>query len=142
MKTFLDKVNDEIAATWDFKITNTAHVSATEDPTGKDGDAEVTVGKQINLDIHKRVTPDYVISGVQTTVTFTIEVGNGGPSSATGVVISDTVPNDFTVTDVTTTSSEATVHWTSGTQSFTVDGFNPINKNEKVTVTVTTTFVG
>ena len=43
-------------------------------------------------------------SGVSSTVIFTIIVKNGGPSLATGVVISDAVPTGFNVTAVTTTS--------------------------------------
>lgn len=133
-------MNDEIAV--DSLVvetkSNTATVNCIENAEIKSGVATVTINKTVVLSIEKKAAPDVVTSGIQNIVTFTIMVTNEGPSKATGVVISDTVPPEFNVTAVTSTG---TVHWTSGTNVFTVDGIT-LNKNAEVTVTVTTTFIG
>ena len=135
------KLNDEIAVTsiGDGTISNTAFVTCTENPESIPGKADVTVHKTVALSITKTANPTEVTSGVTSPVTFTIIVKNGGPSTATGVVISDTVPSGFTVTAITSTSG--TVHWTSPNNNFTVDGIT-LAKNAQVTVTVTTSFIG
>jgi uncharacterized repeat protein (TIGR01451 family) len=71
-------------------INNTASVtSTTPDPTpgNNDDDASVTVGERVDLSILKEVTPANVPEGSQ--ATYTLTVTNDGPSTATGVTLTD-----------------------------------------------------
>lgn len=141
METLFIKPNDEIAVTsvGDGTISNTASVTCIENPQSISGKADITVRKTVALSITKTSIPTEVTSGVPSTVTFTIIVQNAGPSTATGVVISDKVPSGFTVTAVTATSG--TVTWATPASDFTVNSIT-LAKNALVTVTVTTTFIG
>lgn len=144
MSLFKINLNDEIAvtSTGDGTITNTASVTCIENPQSITGKVDVIVHKVVALSITKKVDPTDVTSGVTSTVTFTIIVQNAGPSTATGVVISDTVPVGFVVTAVTSTSGK--VNWTSPNNNFTVDGITLTKngQNAQATVTVTTSYIG
>jgi uncharacterized repeat protein (TIGR01451 family) len=75
-------------------LTNTATVSssATSDPnSGNDvATATTTVAASADLSVTKTDTPDPVNAGNQ--ITYTITVTNAGPSNATSVTLTDTLP--------------------------------------------------
>jgi large repetitive protein len=76
-------------------LANTANVSpppGTTDPTPGDETASdaTTITPLADLQVTKAVTPSMVTAG--NTATFTIVVTNAGPSTATGVVITDPPP--------------------------------------------------
>jgi len=74
-------------------ISNTARVSAeTIDPNGaNDADAEdTTVDPTADLSITKTDSPDPATAGQQ--LTYNLTVRNNGPSAATGVTATDTLP--------------------------------------------------
>ncbi|WP_417749945.1 SdrD B-like domain-containing protein [Rosistilla oblonga] len=91
-------------------LSNTASVSTTSgtelDPTNN-SDTETTVlSPEIDLSITK--TDSATTVGVGGTLTYTIVVTNAGPSTATGVTLSDPFPAGVTVTSVTSTVGTVT----------------------------------
>jgi len=99
-------------------ISNTAAVSASDqpDPNSANNSASATlIGQQADLSITKSVNS--AAPNIGTNITYTIRVTNGGPSSATGVVISDLLPAGLTY--VSNTASQGT--YTSGTGLWSVD---------------------
>lgn len=77
--------------------------SATTDPTTGNNTATYTLPTAAEADVSltKRVSPDPVVAGER--VTWTLVATNGGPSDASDVRVTDTVP--ATVTGVTATST-------------------------------------
>jgi uncharacterized repeat protein (TIGR01451 family) len=75
-------------------LDNTAQVAGNEsDPVQSNntsGHVTTTVNTEADLSIAKSGSPDAVVAG--TTLTYTLVVTNNGPSNATGVVVSDTLP--------------------------------------------------
>src|SRR5262249_19277864 len=74
-------------------LSNTASVSsATDDPdTSNNGaGADKTVTGLPDLSIRKSDDPDPVTAGA--TLTYTLSVANAGPSTATGLTVTDTLP--------------------------------------------------
>jgi uncharacterized repeat protein (TIGR01451 family)/gliding motility-associated-like protein len=105
--------------------TNTAEVTASDQPdpdsTPNDGTGDdfstvtTTPSALVNLAVVKRInnaTPD-----VGSTVVFTLEVINNGPSDATNVVVTDNLPSGYTFSTATAsigTYSAGTGQWTIG----------------------------
>lgn len=82
-------------------LTNTATVSSGTPDSNSDNDtdtAAVTVDREVDLAITKTHDADAVRIG--DLLPFTLEVRNSGPSEATGVVVTDTVPAGLEVTTV------------------------------------------
>ena len=84
-------------------ITNTARVNYTDAlgnpfPQVTATDVDNIVASS-NLSITKTDAPDPVNPGQA--VVYTLTVNNAGPSNATNLVVSDTVPSQYTVTSVT-----------------------------------------
>lgn len=78
-------------------ITNTAVVtSSNPDPTPANNTSTITttVSPVADLSIGKTASSDPVTAG--TSLTYTLTITNSGPSAATGVVISDTLPGGVT----------------------------------------------
>ena len=78
-------------------LTNTADVSANEpdlDMTNNTFDEGTTVNAEANLTLTKTGSPDPVIAG--NGLTYTLTVTNTGPSDATGVILTDTLPSGVT----------------------------------------------
>ncbi|SDE61004.1 isopeptide-forming domain-containing fimbrial protein [Auraticoccus monumenti] len=90
-------VGDVSAARAAGPLANTAFVS-TATPQGDTGDdsatgtAQVTVSADVFLT--KTATPNPVVAGTE--LTYTLTVGNNGPSRATGVSITDVLPDGTT----------------------------------------------
>jgi uncharacterized repeat protein (TIGR01451 family) len=107
--------------------TNSAQVSAADQTDSdstpnnnvalEDDQASVTVTPQdADLSLTKTVDDATPISGQQ--VTFTLTVANAGPSSATNVVVQDSLPSGLTFVSSTPsqgTFDNATGRWTAGT---------------------------
>ena len=77
-------------------FTNTAYVNCTEEPTLQHGSDTVKVLPIVKLDVNKTVNvkeSDIIAAG--NNVVFTINVTNNGISNATGVVITDIIPDGF-----------------------------------------------
>jgi uncharacterized repeat protein (TIGR01451 family) len=86
-------------------VSNTANVTATEfDPNTADNSASATttVNPTADLAVTKSDSPDPVV--VSTNLTYNVTVVNNGPSAATAVVLTDTLPG--TVTYVSATPSQ------------------------------------
>ncbi len=74
-------------------LTNTAEVTGDQpdaDPTNNAATAQTEVIGQADLAITKTDDPDPVIAGDN--LTYTLTVTNNGPSNATGVAVTDTLP--------------------------------------------------
>ena len=72
---------------------NVAHVNCTEEGTVKNSTSTVNAIPVVNLTVEKVANVNSTYVGEN--ITFTINVTNRGPSNATGVVITDVVPNGF-----------------------------------------------
>ncbi len=73
--------------------TNTAVVTGDEsdpDLSNNTDDEDTTVAREIDLGITKSDSPDPVVAGEN--LTWTLDVVNNGPSDATGVTVTDTLP--------------------------------------------------
>ncbi|MCL4206106.1 MAG: DUF11 domain-containing protein [Pirellulaceae bacterium] len=74
-------------------LLNEAEVSATEEETDPDDNtdtAQTTVAAEVDLVLTKTDAPDPVVAGEQ--LVYTLLVRNDGPSDATGVTVTDTLP--------------------------------------------------
>ncbi len=78
-------------------VNNAAVTSATSDPNGSNNLATWTTDleAQAELTVTKDDSPDPVVAGSE--LTYTVTVGNNGPSTATDVVVTDTLPDDTTL---------------------------------------------
>ncbi|MBN1221138.1 MAG: DNRLRE domain-containing protein [Anaerolineae bacterium] len=78
-------------------LTNTATVSADQtdpNPGNNTATTSTTVNVQTDLSITKTDNPDPVVAGQP--LTYTLTIVNNGPSNATGVTVSDTLPPGVT----------------------------------------------
>jgi uncharacterized repeat protein (TIGR01451 family) len=90
-------------------ITNTASAaSVTPDPAPQNDSAEVTatVGPVIDLGMDKRAS--FNATFVATPLRYTLHITNAGPSPATGVVLTDTLPLNVTLGSIQTSRGTCT----------------------------------
>ena len=83
-------------------ITNTAEVTADEDPDGASDDHDTEIEREVDLGIVKTDDVDPILAGE--TVTYTFVVTNDGPSDAAGVTVTDPVPALMTFNSVGSTA--------------------------------------
>ena len=108
----------DVDSTPDNGVDTDGDGDATDDPGDEDdGDGEeVFPGAVIDLELDKSV--DNTLPQIGDGVTFTVVVNNQGPSTATGVVVTDGLPAGYTFTGFSTsqgTYNSATGIWTVGT---------------------------
>jgi uncharacterized repeat protein (TIGR01451 family) len=92
----------EFSSTSAGDVNDTATVtSSTPDPNTANNTAtgRVSFAAVADVSVTKTAAPNPVIAG--TNLTYTINVGNAGPSAAANVVVKDTVPADVAVLTVT-----------------------------------------
>ena len=99
-------------------ITNTASVAGGNDgdTTNNDGSDTINVSAQADVGITKTLTPAAPVAGDQ--ATYRLVVTNHGPSTATGVIVSDPLPAGLI--DPTVTTSGGTCDITAGTLNCTI----------------------
>ncbi|MFZ5863100.1 MAG: DUF11 domain-containing protein [Nitrospirota bacterium] len=115
-------------------LTNTAIVSSTSTesaPANNTSTTTTTVTPSANLSIIKSDSPDPVLAGQN--LTYTITVNNAGPSSATGVTVTDVLPANVAL--VSATPSQGTC---SGTTTITCS-IGTLNNAASATVTIVVT---
>ncbi len=101
-------------------ITNRALVVAQDqpDPVASNNSAAAVVNGAANADVGVNTAVDQPAPSVGDTVTFTVTVGNAGPSPATGVVVTDALPAGLTFVEATASQGTYTAPtWTVGTLS-------------------------
>jgi len=71
------------------------------DPTNNQAEGSISVTAVADLELTKSDAPDPVVAG--TTLTYTLEVTNNGPSTAVNVLIEDILPAGVSIDDVSAT---------------------------------------
>jgi uncharacterized repeat protein (TIGR01451 family) len=113
-------------------MNNTAQVSSNEtdtNPNNNRDDEPTTVQARVDLAVTKTDSIDPVAAGAQ--LTYTVIVSNNGPSDATSVELTDTLPDE--VTFVSATSSQGTVSHAAGVVTAAIGAMDAGNS---VTVTI------
>ena len=99
-------------------ITNTASKTAENeaDPTALDDTSSVTI-TPVAADIAVTKTVDNSVPNLNSNVTFTVTATNNGPSTATGVVVSDPLPTGLVFVSASPSGpyNSSTGAWTIGT---------------------------
>ena len=120
-------------------ITNTANIVSTEgvvDNNLGNNSASVSLtatAANTDSDLSITKTVDNATPNVGDTVTFTITGTNNGPTT-TEIEIIDTLPNGFTVTDISESKNNFSCSQSGST--ITCDGSNDITQGETVTITI------
>ena len=115
-------------------LVNTASVSAAETETNSNNNtanASTDVTARVDLAVTKVDTADPVTAGG--TLTYTITVTNTGPSAATGVTLTDTLPSQLSYTSGT--ASQGSV---SNNQGAVTAAIGNLGVGQSVTVTLVT----
>jgi uncharacterized repeat protein (TIGR01451 family) len=89
-------------------IVNTAEVAGGGDVDATNNSATDAAGATAQADLALTKVSDVTTSPARGDVTFTLEVTNRGPSTASAVQVADTLAPDFQATDVTSTSGTCT----------------------------------
>ncbi len=116
-------LNFTVANTASGTITNTASVpgmaaAGEDDITNNSDTAVITVTPVVDLAVTKLVSRPNAAAG--DSLTYTINVVNNGPSSATNVVVTDTLPAGVTLTGGT--RPDGTAFTTTGGSGVTING--------------------
>ena len=118
-------------------ITNTATVTGNEpDPnlSNNTSTVQTPVVAQTDLAVVKSVNVTQAIAGSTTPMTYTMTVTNNGPSNATGVTLSDTLPSG--VTYVSSSAAQGSVTFANGVITGSLGNLAD-GGSDKVTVVVT-----
>ena len=97
-----------VGAGVDGTILNTAMITGNEDdpiPENNKPEEPTLVVPQVDLTIDKSDNPDPVVAGED--LTYTLTVTNNGPSDATGVSVTDTLPPQVTYRSATASQGTA-----------------------------------
>ncbi|GAA1056851.1 hypothetical protein GCM10017608_11330 [Agromyces luteolus] len=91
----------EVSATEDVDINDVVRVtSPTPDPDASNNEAQESISVKAVTDLSVDKTgPPTAIAGTE--ITYTLSIANGGPSTATGVVVTDAVSSGVTIVSVT-----------------------------------------
>jgi LPXTG-site transpeptidase (sortase) family protein len=122
-------------------LVNTATVELpngftdTNPDNNTDTDTDV-LGEAADIAIEKTVSDS--TPNVQTNITFTLTVTNLGPDPATGVEVTDNLPNGFTFVSAGTPSQGT---FNSGTRVWAI-GDMAVNQSETLTITVSVNLTG
>ena len=123
-------------------LTNTATITGNEaDPNLANNTSTVAtqIGAQVNLAVVKTASPDPVKAGQN--LTYTLSSVNNGPSNATGVTLTDSLPAG--VTFVSGTSSLGTVSYANGKVNVAIGNMGPgASVNTTIVVGVNSTTTG
>jgi uncharacterized repeat protein (TIGR01451 family) len=114
-------------------LSNTAQVTANETETNaaNNSDTETTaLISQVDVAITKTDTVDPVTAGEN--LTYTLVVTNNGPSNATNVVVTDTLPTQFSF--ATGAATQGTVTQAAGVATATIGSLTP-GQSETITIT-------
>ena len=117
-------------------LVNVANVIApggvTDTVVGNNSATSTTaIAKEADLNITKSDSPDPVIAGGGNTITYTVTVNNAGPSDASSVVVTDTLP-----AGVTLVSTSGCTEDPNGVSACTL-GTIAANASKQYTITVT-----
>ena len=137
---FLVRVNSSISSDIS-EITNTSEISANEgSSTGPiltlEPSPSVTIAREeyANVTITKSVSTQNIIEGVP--FSFTLELENSGNLPATGVILTDVLPEGFVVNSITSTTNGTTTTYSS--TDYNIDASNtltlPTNPDLEITV--------
>ena len=130
-------VTATLAADYTGTLSNTATVeSPTPDPVAADNTDTITTptGPNADLSIVKTVNPQAPVAGAP--VTYTLTVHNDGPSTATGVIVSDPLDDALLDPSVTTTVGSCAPIGADGEVNCTV---GTLASGQTATITVTAT---
>ena len=118
----------------DTEVTAADQIDTNSLPNDGTGDdfATVTPGATPVADLSLTKAASSATPAVGSNVTFTVTVTNAGPSTATGVAVTDQLPSGYTF--VSSTPSQGT--YVSGTGIWTIGNINPISS---VTLQITAT---
>ncbi len=99
----------DVSSSASGSLSNTSTVTATETETNSANNSATqvtTLTQQADLSISKTDSPDPVVAGQ--TITYTLTVTNNGPSDASGVTVTDTLPSNVTFVSATASQGTAT----------------------------------
>ncbi|MFO1062305.1 MAG: SdrD B-like domain-containing protein [Pirellulales bacterium] len=123
-------------------LSNTATVTATEtdtDTSDNSATQTTTVNQQLDVAITKVDTPDPVVAG--NNITYTLTVTNNGPSDASTVTVTDSLPTGLTF--VSATPSQGTANNSSGTITANLGALaNGASATITIVATVSASFTG
>jgi uncharacterized repeat protein (TIGR01451 family) len=123
-------------------LTNTASVSAPNesDTNNNSSSAVTTIDDLVDLEIIKRDDDGNAAIDPGSTLIYTLEVTNNGPAPATGVVVTDTLPDNVTFNPAGSTTPSTN---TGGVLTYNLGTLDPRESTEiTIVVVVDSEFVG
>ncbi|MFK7736190.1 MAG: SdrD B-like domain-containing protein [Pirellulaceae bacterium] len=130
-------INVGVDSTTTGTINNTASVTATETETDTSNNSvtePTTVNTSVDLALTKTESTDTVATG--SALAYTILVTNNGPSTATGVTVTDTLPSELSFDSASTTQGTTT-----NNGSVVTADVGTLGPGETATVTINTTVI-
>ncbi|MEM7093500.1 MAG: hypothetical protein AAF567_10900 [Actinomycetota bacterium] len=119
-------------------LSNTATITATEDPVGAAATETTNSINEVNLSIGKVVSPNPVLAGED--VTYTVTFLNEGPSDANAAQFVDTLPTELVFVSATSVGGTC-LHDGSLTGGDVTCTFGTLGPNQTVTATIVATVV-
>lgn len=125
-------LNTTIAASITQTLHNTATVTSLENPTGASDNLETPVEPETDLEVEKYADKTSALPGDD--IAYTVIVYNNGPSNATGVVLTDTLPAG--VTHQTSTPGSCAY---SGSDHWVTCNFGDLDNGDSISATILVT---